>query len=194
MSAERRWDQRRFQLEESTTRNGGARTVFIEHMTPGTAVPPHFHTRFAETFDLISGSMLVYSSTNPDLDTLDASAQQLKIGEEVTVQPKIYHKYVAGNEPTVLRATVTPGDGDFERLLKILNGMDADGELGKMGDSVVLMAVIMGLSDAHLIGPAREMLEKVLTENKDEVEALRKDLLTKYDTEEALQDLLVKTA
>ncbi|RDW87365.1 hypothetical protein BP5796_03059 [Coleophoma crateriformis] len=139
-------------------------------MIPGTTVPPHFHTRFAETFDLISGSMLVYSSTSPDLDTPDASAQQQKIGEEVTVQPRIYHKYVAGDEPTVLRAIVMPGDGDFERLLMILNGMDADGELRKMGDSVVLM----GLSDAHLIGPAREMLEKVLPENKDEVEALKK--------------------
>lgn len=45
MSAERRWDQRRFHLEESLTQNGGARTVFIEYMTPGTTVPPHYHTR-----------------------------------------------------------------------------------------------------------------------------------------------------
>lgn len=45
MSAERRFNQRRFHLEESHTQNGGARTVFIEHMTPGTTVPPHYHTR-----------------------------------------------------------------------------------------------------------------------------------------------------
>lgn len=45
MSAERRWNQRRFHLEESLTQNGGARTVFIEYMTPGTTVPPHYHTR-----------------------------------------------------------------------------------------------------------------------------------------------------
>lgn len=45
MSAERRFNQRRFHLEESLTQNGGARTVFIEHMTPGTTVPPHYHTR-----------------------------------------------------------------------------------------------------------------------------------------------------
>lgn len=43
MSAERRFNQRRFHLEESLTQNGGARTVFIEHMTPGTTVPPHYH-------------------------------------------------------------------------------------------------------------------------------------------------------
>lgn len=45
MSAERRFNQRRFHIEESITQNGGARTVFIEHMTPGTTVPPHYHTR-----------------------------------------------------------------------------------------------------------------------------------------------------
>jgi hypothetical protein len=45
MSAERRFDQRRFHLEESVRHNGGARTVFIEHMTPGTTVPPHYHSR-----------------------------------------------------------------------------------------------------------------------------------------------------
>lgn len=50
MSAERRFEQRRFRLEESVTQNGGARTVFIEHMTPGTTVPPHYHTRQYKLF------------------------------------------------------------------------------------------------------------------------------------------------
>ncbi len=172
MSAERRWDKRRFQLEESTTQNNGARTVFIEYMTPGTTVPQHFHTRFSETFDLISGSISVYSSAESDLEVLEASAQDLEMGKPVTVDPGRFHKYKVGGEEagegeggapkqTVLRVIVTPGDADFERLLKIMNGLDSDGELKKMGDSVVLMAVIMGLSDAHLTGPAKEMLDGV---------------------------------
>lgn len=193
MSAERRWDQRRFQVEESTTLNGGARTIFIEHMTPGTTVPPHFHNRFSETFDLISGSMSVYSTTTPDIDALEASAQQLEVGKLATVKPGVYHKYKVGDEQTVLRCIVTPGDADFERLLMIMNGLDTDGELSKMGDSLVLMAVIMGLSDAHLIGPAKDMLEGVELEKRDEIQTLRKKLLEKYDTKEALQGLLVKS-
>ncbi|KAL1849327.1 hypothetical protein Plec18167_000454 [Paecilomyces lecythidis] len=194
MAAERRWDKRRFKLEESTTLNNGARTIFIESMTPGTTVPPHFHSRFSETFDLISGSISVYNSAQPDLDLLEASVQDLKIGEKVTVEPGRFHKYnVVGEEPAVLRVIITPGDADFERLLKILNGLAADGELETMGDSVTLMAVIMGLSDAHLIGPAKEMLDNVRVEKKDEIEALRVKLLSKYDTEEALQSLLVDT-
>lgn len=194
MSAERRWDKRRFQLEESTTRNGGARTIFIESMTPGTTVPPHFHTRFSETFDLISGSISIYNSAEPDLDLLEASAQPLEVGKKATVDPGRFHKYnVVSEEGAVLRVILTPGDADFERLLKIMNGLDADGELAAMGDSVTLMAVVMGLSDAHLIGPAKEMLDGARAEQKDEIEALKAKLLAKYDTEEALSGLLVDT-
>lgn len=193
MAAERRWDKRRFQLEESTTLNDGRRTIFIEAMTPGTTVPPHFHTRFSETFDLISGSISVYDSAEPDLDVLETSTQDLVLGKQVTVEPRRFHKYIVnGKESAVLRVIVTPGDADFERLLKIMNGLDADQELQEMGDSLVLMAVIMGLGDAHLIGPAKEMLDGVQAEKKDEIETLRKELLAKYDTEEALQGLLIK--
>ena len=195
MSAERRWDTRRFRLEESTAHNGGKRTVFIEHMTPGTTVPPHYHTRFSETFDLLSGSMTVYSSSQPhsaepDLAALDASAQQLELRREVTVAPNIYHKYLVGPEETALRAIVTPGDTDFERLLMILNGLAEDGELKALGNSATLMAVIMGLSDAHLIGPAKEMLDSVKEDKKQEVEDLRTRLLEKYDNNESLNKLL----
>ncbi|ORY59318.1 uncharacterized protein BCR38DRAFT_446265 [Pseudomassariella vexata] len=130
-------------------------------MTPGTSVPPHFHKRFSESFDLISGSMSVYSSTSPELDALEASAKKLEIGKPVTVEPKVYHQYKVGGEQTVLRRILTPGDANFERLLKILNGLHADGKLAEMSQSAVLMAIVMGLSDAHLIGPGKEMLDGV---------------------------------
>lgn len=200
MSAERRFNQRRFLLEESLTQNGGARTVFVEHMTPGTTVPPHYHTRqykphpntyifrsvmlcfwfifenagylqagerhittnnrnktpgFAETFDLLEGSITVYSSAQApkagddgaDLDLLERSPKTLapaRAGEKETptVAAGVYHKYVVGDVDTVLRVVVAPGHADFERLLMILNGLAEDGELESMSDSVLLMAVI----------------------------------------------------
>ncbi|ENH72111.1 hypothetical protein FOPG_12841 [Fusarium oxysporum f. sp. conglutinans race 2 54008] len=191
MSSERRWDQRRFRLEESTTLNDGKRTIFIETMTPGTTVPPHFHTRFSETFDLIEGSISVHKSTDPDVEALEASAQPLEVGKPQTVTPNLFHKYlVNGDEGAVLRVILEPGDADFERLLKIMNGLDADGKLAQMGDSLVLMAVVMELSDAHLIGPAKGMLDGVRRDQKDEIEKLKAELLKAYDTEEALQRLL----
>lgn len=197
MSAERRYDSRRFQIEESTTQNGGARTIFIETMPPGTTVPPHFHTRFAETFDLIKGAITVYTSTTPDLNVLGSSAKELKVGKPVTVEPRLYHTYRVGGtgeeDLATVRVVLTPGDPDFERLLKILNSLDADGDLEDVGDSVVLMAVIMGLSDAHAIGPAKDMLDSVRAEKAEEIEALKTKLLQKYDTEEALQALLMSS-
>lgn len=54
------------------------------------------------------------------------------------------------------------------------------------------MAVTMYLSDAHLIGPAKDMLDGVKIEKKDDIEALRKWPLDKCDTEEALQILLTR--
>jgi hypothetical protein len=191
MSSERRWDQRRFRLKESTTLNDGKRTIFIETMTSGTTVPPHFHTRFSETFDLIEGSISVYKSTDPDVEALEASAQPLEVGKPQTVTPNLFHKYlVNGDEGAVLRVILEPGDADFERLLKIMNGLDADGKLAQMGDSLVLMAVVMELSDAHLIGPVKGMLDGVRRDQKDEIEKLKAELLKAYDTEEALQGLL----
>lgn len=99
-------------------------------------MPPHWHNRFAETFDLISGSMSVYSNKELDLDALEASVKKLEIGTKVTIEPGLYHKYKAGDEDTVLRAIVTPGDADFEKLLKILNGLAADGKLESLGNDM----------------------------------------------------------
>ena len=192
MSTERRWEKRRFQIEESTTQNGGKRTVFIEHMAPSTAVPPHFHLRFSETFDLLEGSLTVFRSSDPDLTTLEASRQDLRLRDPVTVEPGVYHRYVAGAEgPVALRVVLMPGDKDFERLLMILDGLARDGELGAFGDSMLLMAVIMGLSDAHLIGPAKTALDELKSAEGVEIERLRVRLLAKYDNEESLRNLLM---
>ena len=187
---DRRFDQRRYVIEASTTTNGGERTVFVESMTPGTSVPPHYHNRFSETFDLISGSMKVYQTDQPEVEVLEKSGQSLQIGVRKTVEPGLYHRYTVGDEPTVLRATVTPGDLDFERLLKILDGLARDGEAEQVGNDVVLMAIVMDLADAHLIGPAKTMLDEVYATRKEEVQKRKEELLAKYDTDEALKNLL----
>ncbi|TVY60767.1 hypothetical protein LSUE1_G008432 [Lachnellula suecica] len=191
MSAERSWDQRRFVVEESAVNNGGKRTIFVETMSPGVSVPPHFHTKFSETFDLIKGAIKVYKTDQPDEEKLEASAQDLKVGEPKMVEPLMYHKYKVGEEVTALRVTLTPGNLDFERVLKIMNGLAEDGELEKFGDSKLLMGAIFELTDAHLFGPAKAMSEALYAEDGDEIRAFRKELLEKYDTDEALKKLLV---
>ncbi|KAI0146226.1 hypothetical protein GGR57DRAFT_290019 [Xylariaceae sp. FL1272] len=156
MSAERSWDKRQFRVEESTTLNGGARTVFIETMAPGPSVPPHWHNDFSETFDLQSGSMKVFKSIEPDVAILETSTQDLEVGKPVTVPIGQYHPYKVGTEETVLRCVVTPANEGFERLLKIMNGLGADGKLQEMTDSVELMAIAMELSMPSSLAPQRK--------------------------------------
>lgn len=190
MSETRRFAERQFILEESLTQNNGARTIFIEHMKPKMTVPPHYHSRFAETFDLISGSMTVYMTDTPDLAALEGSAQEISIGKHVTVPADKYHKFLAGDEDTVLRVILTPGDESFEQLLAIMNGLADDGELEAMTDSPPLMAVAMDLADAHVIGPAGEGLNKVRKEQAKEVEEMRAKMLEKYGGEEGKRKVM----
>ncbi|KAI1331657.1 hypothetical protein F5Y16DRAFT_240495 [Xylariaceae sp. FL0255] len=135
--------------------------------------------------------MSVYSCEEPDLEALEASEQQLEVGKLATVTPGIYHKYKVGKENTVLRCTLTPRYADFERLLKIMNGLSKDGEMERYGDSLVFMAIVMDLSNTALFGPTKDMLDGVKAEKKDEIAAMKKKLMEKYDTE-ALKALLIK--
>ena len=159
-------------------------------MTPGTTVPPHYHNRFSETFDLLRGSVTVYHTDQLDIELLEKSASSLAIGDPKTVEPGRYHQYSVGDEVTTMRVTLTPGDLDFERLLKILDGLARDGELEKHSADLVMMAVVMDLADAHLIGPAREMLDGVYATRGQEVYARKEELLKTYDTDEALGRLI----
>lgn len=199
MSKDKRTDgqyaQRRYLLEESITTTDGARTTFIEYMTPGTQVPPHYHKLFSETFDLISGPMTVYSSVQPhdqeaDLEALERSATEVKVAERVIIEPTVYHQYRVGDADAVLRVILTPGHANFERLLKILDGLAEDGQIEQMSANPLLMAIVMDLADSYLLGPAKSALDTVRNEKREEIEELRKELLAKYDTDAVLQRLM----
>lgn len=197
MSADRRWDQRRFQIEESCTQNNNKQTIFIEHMTPGTTVPVHFHDHFSETFDPLSGSITVYSSDQANDDEeawiSNASSTTLKAGQTAVVPPGQYHKYIAGPEGQLtLRVVVEPGYLDFERLLMIHNGLAEDGKLDALGNSVLLMALTMELGNAHVIGPAKGLMDSVYETQGKEIAELKAQVLAKYDNKESLEKLLTK--
>lgn len=194
MSAERSYDQRRFGLDESTTQNNGKRTIFIEHLAPGTGAPAHFRERTTE-IQLVSGSVSVFSSNQPhseepDLAALEASKRKLAVGETITWPPNTYIKYVVGEGQTTFRCTITPGDADFERLLMIMNGLAGDGKLAELSNNMNLMVVTLDLTGAHPIGPVKAMLDGVVKDNGGEITKLKKDLLEKYDNEQNLQALL----
>lgn len=166
-------------------------------MTPGTTVPIHYHEHFSETFDPRSGSIIVLSSDQAHDDEeawiSGASSTTLKAGQTATVQAGQYHKYIAGpDEQLTLRVVVEPGYLDFERMLMIHNGLADDGKLDAMGNSVPLMAVTMDLANAHVIGPAKGLMDSLYETQGKEIAELKAQLLAEYDNEENLKKLLVK--
>jgi hypothetical protein len=52
--------------------------------------------------------------------------------------------------------------------------------------------IAVDLGDAHLLGPAKAMLDGVYASQKQEVADLKARLLSKYDNEESLRKLLAK--
>lgn len=181
--ADRRWEQRSFVIQESTATNNGARTIFVETMTPRTSVPPHYHSNFSETVDLVRGSIKIYHAPRPDLEALETSACALTVGEPQTIKPGIFHKYSVGEEVTTLRVTLTPGSLDFERLLKILDGLAGI-------EDMVMLAIVMELADARCIGPVGETLKALYKTKAEEVAARKEKLLRRFDTDEGMERLM----
>ena len=113
----------------------------------------------------------------------------------MTVQPGVIHRYVAGEAErgvVVLRCTLTPGNAEFEALLKIMNGMAEDGEMEGQGDSLLLAALSSELADATMLGEVGVMLKGLNQERGVEIAEYKEKLLSKYDNEENLKKLLAK--
>ncbi|BAE63960.1 unnamed protein product [Aspergillus oryzae RIB40] len=103
MPAERRWDQREYRIVESASHNNNARTVIIETTTAGTSVPPHYHSRFSETFELINGSVSVHTGPADTSElAFKSTLTPLEPGKPMTVPLGWYHQFIVGNEIMVL--------------------------------------------------------------------------------------------
>lgn len=193
MPAERRWDQRIYRIVESASQNNGARTIIIETTTPGTSVPPHYHSSFNETFELIEGSVSVHSGPKDTPEPVfNSNLTPLQPGQPVTVPLGWYHQFVVGDEMSTFKCTLEPGSVGFEGMLKVLDGLKKDGELDKLEESDVFLAVLMDLTDAIPLWEFGEKLAGVRREKGREIEEMKKELLAKYDTPEVLARLMAE--
>lgn len=191
MPAERRWDQREYRIVESASHNNNARTVIIETTTPGTSVPPHYHSRFSETFELINGSVSVHTGPADTSElAFKSTLTPLEPGKPMTVPLGWYHQFIVGNETSTFKCTLEPGDIGFENMLKVLDGLKRDGEFDQLEEDDVFLAVLMDLTDAHPLWKDGEMLINVRKERSEAIEQMKEDLLKKYDTPEALARLM----
>lgn len=175
---------------ESCTSNNNKRTVLQTVLQPHETVFAHYHTKFSETFSLVSGNITVYR--NPTAHDFNESAlagctHTLASGESATVPPNVLHKYLVGSQETTIRLTFEPGNLNFERAMRILAGAQRDGIYKPFVGSgegseegLVFKAVIANLTDANCVGDEKALLDRVLLQKGSLMKATEEKLLAAY--------------
>lgn len=91
----------------------------ISASTPNSRAPWHYHTLFSETFEILKGTLEVGKGK----DIL-----HLKQGDIATIQPNEKHYYHnISKMECIVKATLNPGNKNFETSLFILKGLAKDG-------------------------------------------------------------------
>lgn len=116
------------------------------NILPGERTPWHYHTLFAETFEILKGTLEVGKGKH---------IYQLKQGDRTTIQPKEKHYYHnISTEECVVKATLSPGNKNFEDSLFILKGLAKDGMAGTAGTPKKLsdLALFVYLNNSRMVG------------------------------------------
>ncbi|MBZ4189608.1 DUF4267 domain-containing protein [Niabella beijingensis] len=126
-----------------------AETVTEATIYPGDKTPWHYHTLFAETFELLEGRLQVGKSGN---------YYQLKKGDRITIDALELHSFYNNTGVSCrIRTLITPGNLRFEQAGQILTGLANDGLANKRGIPKRLtdLALFLYLSDSKPAGMAK---------------------------------------
>ncbi|MCF3110415.1 DUF4267 domain-containing protein [Niabella sp. CC-SYL272] len=124
-------------------------TVTEAIIYPGDKTPWHYHTLFAETFEVLEGSLQVGKSSN---------YYKLKKGDHITIAAYEHHSFYNNTGIACrVRTVLQPGNLRFEKAGQILTGLANDGFANKRGIPKRLtdLALFLYLSDSRLVGPAK---------------------------------------
>jgi quercetin dioxygenase-like cupin family protein len=116
---------------------------------PSEKTPWHHHTEFAETFEIVEGSLEVGKGK---------TVLQLTKGEIITIQPHERHYYHnTSDRDCILNVVVSPGSRNFEKSLFILKGLANDGSANAAGIPKRLrdLAVFIYLSNSRMSGVSK---------------------------------------
>ncbi|WP_018630532.1 DUF4267 domain-containing protein [Niabella aurantiaca] len=126
-----------------------AETVTEATIYPGDKTPWHYHTLFAETFELLDGSLQVGKSGH---------YYQLKKGDRITIDICEQHSFYNNTGVNCrVRTVIQPGNLRFEQAGQVLNGLANDGLTNKRGIPKRLtdLALFLYLNDSKLVGMAK---------------------------------------
>mgnify|MGYP001551018213 CR=1 FL=1 len=105
--------------------SAGKESILEMNILPGEKTPWHYHTLFCETFEVLKGTLEVGKGKQ---------ILQLQQGEVATIRLNEKHYYHnTSEEACVIKATLNPGNRNFENSLFILKGLAKDGVASAAG-------------------------------------------------------------
>jgi len=122
------------------------KSVIEMNILPGEKTPWHYHTLFSETFEILKGTLEVGKGKN---------IYQLKQGEVATIMPNERHYYHnVSKEECIVKATLNPGNKNFENSLFILKGLAKDNLASAAGTPKKFadLALFIYLSNSKMAG------------------------------------------
>lgn len=153
----------------------GEKTVMDIQLEPGGGTPLHYHKTYSETFEVLSGELMVQ---------IGKQKKKLGLGEKITVKRNEIHRfYSESNRPTKFRASIAPANEGFEKSLAILYGLASDGLTTKKGipksfRHLAITAVMSGMNLPGLLSNIEWVLEIVAKSKKSK--KIQEELITKY--------------
>ena len=121
-------------------------SIIEMNILPGEKTPWHYHTLFSEIFEILKGTLEVGKGKN---------IRQLKQGDVATIMPSEKHYYHnVSKEECIVKATLTPGNKNFENSLFILKGLAKDGLASTAGTPKKFsdLALFIYLNNSKMVG------------------------------------------
>jgi len=121
-------------------------SVLEMNILPTEKTPWHYHTLFSESFEILKGTLEVGKGK----DIL-----HLKQGDIATIQPNEKHYYHnVSKEECIVKATLNPGNKNFENSLFILKGLAKDGLASVAGTPKKFsdLALFVYLNNSRMVG------------------------------------------
>ena len=116
------------------------------NILPGEKTPWHYHTLFAETFEVLKGTLEVGKGKN---------IYQLKQGDTATIEPNEKHYFHnVSNTECVINVTLSPGNKNFENSLLIYKGLAKDGLASAAGTPKKFsdLVLFVYLNNSRMVG------------------------------------------
>jgi quercetin dioxygenase-like cupin family protein len=140
---------------ETSEETGGARTLVELEVAPGGKVTSHYHLTYSERFKVIEGRLTV---------EIDGVRHELGPGDEGVAAPGTLHAWSnPAAERSVAHVELRPGSPGFEKALRVVYGLAADGLVSKNGvpRNPLHAALVLEMGELRLPG-AYAALQRVL--------------------------------